>query len=154
MADYFFGDTGAISTPEELARRRRLAHALRMSNVGTMAQNPWEGLNAIASALGGRIAESRLDAVEAAGRQGADEKFRQFLANGLGSRPPADVISDPWMSESQRDFLKPYLQPRSEAPHPMPETSSAKSNLPPVGATPIGIDQGLKGRARKIRPIY
>jgi hypothetical protein len=106
MAGFIFGGKTGIATPEELARRRDLVRAIRTRNGGAVAQDPWEGLNAVADAIGGRLEESRISDAEAAGRQGADEKFQKYLQGGLGSTPQADVISDPWMSESQREFLR------------------------------------------------
>ena len=115
MMDFIFGGDTGIATPEDLARRRELVQAIRARNAGAVAQDPWEGLNAVADAIGGRIEESRINKAEAAGRYGADEKFKRYIQGGLGSPPPADMISDPWMSESQREFLKLY-HPRQKAP--------------------------------------
>lgn len=108
MMDFIFGGDTGITTPEDLARRRELVRAIRARNAGAVSQDPWEGLNAVADAIGGRIEESRINKAEVAGRGGADEKFRKYLQGGLSSPPPADVISDPWMSEGQREFLKLY----------------------------------------------
>lgn len=108
MMDFIFGGDTGIATPEDLARRRELVRAIRARNASAVSQDPWEGLNAVADAIGGRIEESRINKAETAGRGGADEKFKRYIQSGLGSLPPADVISDPWMSESQREFLKLY----------------------------------------------
>lgn len=117
MVDFIFGGNTGITTPEELASRRELVRAIKARNAGAVSQDPWEGLNALADAVGGRIEESRIKDAEIAGRRRADEKFERYIQGGLGSPPPADVISDPWMSENQREFLKLYYpQQKKKAP--------------------------------------
>jgi hypothetical protein len=100
----------AVSSPEELARRRDLVRAIKARAAARTPQNPWEGLNAVAHALGNRFEESRLSAAEATGRQGAHEKFANFLQNGPSTPPSADALSDPWMSMAQRDVLKNFFR--------------------------------------------
>jgi hypothetical protein len=107
-AGFFANPT--VSSPEELARRRDLVRAIKARAAARTPQNPWEGLNAVAHALGNRLEESRLSAAETAGRQGAHEKFATFLQNGPASPPSADALSDPWMSATQRDVLKNFFR--------------------------------------------
>lgn len=135
MMDFIFGGRTGVTSPDELARRRELVRALKARSAGHVPQNMWEGLNSFAEAIGGRIEEGRLDAAEAAGREGADEKFRNFLKSSLGGQAgdPAwlDAVSDPWMPEKQREVLNLY-------PQRQPATSDAKTekttDLPLQGA--------------------
>jgi hypothetical protein len=90
-------------------------------NAGRVPQTAWEGLNAVVEAIGARIENNRLDAAEAAGREGATAKFNALIndqANHatvpprgdrstprpVGNVTPAlaDAYSDPWLSDEQR----------------------------------------------------
>jgi hypothetical protein len=52
-------------------------------------QDPWEGLNAIASAIGGRIEDSRLDEAETEARKRADDRFNSLFN---GSEPAHELV--------------------------------------------------------------
>lgn len=110
MVDFIFGGNTGIATPEDLAKRRQLVQAIKARNAGRVPKDPWEGLNAIADALGGRIEETRTNNAEAAGRSGADEQFKKFLTDAPGAVPPTDMFSNPWLSKNQTDFLKEYAR--------------------------------------------
>lgn len=82
----FGGDTG-VQTPEELARLRAIADALR----GPVApKTVGQGLSAVGEALGYRLANSRANKAEADWRKGGDSVFSAlFGSTGAGSAPPA-----------------------------------------------------------------
>jgi hypothetical protein len=80
----FGGDTG-VQTPEELARLRAIADALR----GPVApKTVGQGLSAIGEALGYRLANSRANKAEVDWRKGGDSVFSAlFGSTGAGSTP-------------------------------------------------------------------
>ncbi|BCG88518.1 hypothetical protein MesoLj113c_46280 [Mesorhizobium sp. 113-3-9] len=82
----FGGDTG-VQTPEELARLRAIADALR----GPVApKTAGQGLSAVGEALGYRLANSRANKAEADWRKGGDSVFSAlFGSTGTGSAPAA-----------------------------------------------------------------
>lgn len=79
----FGGDTG-VQTPEELARLRAIADALR----GPVApKTVGQGLSAIGEALGYRMANGRANKAEADWRKGGDSVFSALFGSGAGSTP-------------------------------------------------------------------
>ena len=84
MLNNIFGKKAGISSPQELERQRELARTIKARSTGRVPQDPWDGLNAIASAIGGRIEDSRLDETETEARKRADDRFNS-LFNGSES---------------------------------------------------------------------
>lgn len=92
MLNFIFGKRGLASTPQELAERREMERAIQARSAGRVPQDPWEGLNSIAQAIGSRVEDSRLDEAETEGRAGADDKFRSLFKAGA---PGATAASPP-----------------------------------------------------------
>ncbi|RVA05994.1 hypothetical protein EN939_28120, partial [Mesorhizobium sp. M7A.F.Ca.CA.002.05.1.1] len=81
----FGGDTG-VQTPEELARLRAIADALR----GPAApKTVGQGLSAIGEALGYRMANGRANRAEADWRKSGDSVFSALFGSGAGSTSAA-----------------------------------------------------------------
>ncbi|TGS47526.1 hypothetical protein EN824_07410 [Mesorhizobium sp. M8A.F.Ca.ET.181.01.1.1] len=81
----FGGDTG-VQTPEELARLRAIADALR----GPVApKTVGQGLSAIGEALGYRLANGRANKAEADWRKGGDTVFSALFGSGAAGSTPA-----------------------------------------------------------------
>ncbi len=78
MPGFIFGKRNLPATPDELARRRSLLNAIKARMSGRVPQDPWEGLNSIAQALGQRYEESRLNEAEAAGRASGNASYAPF----------------------------------------------------------------------------
>lgn len=97
MASFIFGGNTGVSSPQELQERRDFVRAMQARAVGQVPQDPWQGLNAIAAALGGRIQQGRLDKAESEGRAGATSKF-DALFNGS---PQATVTPVSYSPEEQ-----------------------------------------------------
>lgn len=153
MMDFIFGGRTGIASPDDLARRRELVHALRARSAGQVPQNMWEGLNSLTEAIGGRIEEGRLDAAEAAGRKAVDEKFRSFLRSGLSGQADDaawfDTVSDPWLSESQREALRLYRQQQAPGAETGPELGK-----PEMEPTPKHTDIRPNGPGGVVEVTY
>jgi hypothetical protein len=115
MLNYIFGGSTGISSPQELARRREMQRAIQARSVGKVPQDPWEGLNAIASAIGGRIENGRLDEAEINGKATAESAYAP-IAQILAGKGPPDIgslggaLSNEWLNPGQRAIAQTLLQ--------------------------------------------
>jgi len=88
MLNSISGNRTGISSPQELQKQRELARAIKARSTSRMPRDPWEGLNAIASAIGGRIEDGRLDEIEMENRKRADDRFISLFKD---SEPATDL---------------------------------------------------------------
>lgn len=88
MVGYIFGGNTGISSPEELANRRRMAQTLMRNSTERIPQNPWEGLALIANALGGNYSDYKLRQEEEKNRGAADSSFKSILARMTNNGTP------------------------------------------------------------------
>lgn len=85
-AGFIFGGEGLPQTPQELARMRQLANALRARKT---PQNVGEGLQALGDGVASAIINFRANKMERAGREGADKAFMSALGGGSTTSAPA-----------------------------------------------------------------
>lgn len=122
LLSFIFGREADVASPQDLSRRRAIVRALMQRNTTQAPKTLWDGLNAIAGAIGARMADNRLDTAEANARKGANARFNAIFDGraeaGLPRRPAwsapsgsfsptlADVLSDPWLSDEQRSIAR------------------------------------------------
>lgn len=85
----FGGDTG-VDTPQELARKRAIVHALMSSQ--RAPRNVGEGLSALGDGIVANVLNRRADAAEQAGQASAAEAMNPIMASlgiGFPEAPPA-----------------------------------------------------------------
>ena len=109
MASYIWGGNTGIKSPEELERRRAVAEAMLARAVGRTPQNVGEGLTAVGQAIGGRLAENRLNKAERAGRESANDAFSEIIRSlGGGGQTsaytPSVTPADPVNSRIDQAF--------------------------------------------------
>jgi hypothetical protein len=126
MLNYIFGGNTGASSPQELERRREMQRAIQARSAGKVPQDPWEGLNAIAAAIGGRVENSRLDEVETKGKATAESAYAP-IAQILAGKVTPDIgtlggaLSNEWLNPGQRAIAQTLLQQQLAANEPAPE---------------------------------
>lgn len=111
MLNYIFGGRTGVSSPQELAQRRELARTIKARNLGKVPHDLWEGLNAIASAIGGRVEGARLEEAEVEGKASAQSAFApitQALMNNSSPDKAALIgtLSNEWLNPGRRSIAE------------------------------------------------
>ncbi|MBK1870075.1 hypothetical protein [Taklimakanibacter albus] len=96
MVSFIFGGNSGIKSPEELEQRRALARQLVVHSATQQPKNAWEGLGAIADAIGYRVERNRLDEAETKQRGAADGRFNALFQPAAYT--PADAAAAPGLS--------------------------------------------------------
>jgi len=107
---------GGKFSPQDIARRRRLADAYRNAAISGTPQNLGEGLAAVGKALAARGINSGLDEQEASGRESADAVFRAML-EGERTEGPGGIdgrlfsaAQNPFLNDSQRSIVSAMME--------------------------------------------
>ncbi len=134
MLNYIFGGRTGISSPQELAQRREMERAIQARRAGRMPQDPWEGLNSIAQAIGGRVEENRLSAAEARGRAAGESAYAPIAQALAGKGTPefgtlTGALSNEWLSPDQRLIAQSLLRQQLETTDPMYGLRKRKAEL-------------------------
>lgn len=113
MVSFIFGGNTAIKSPEELEQRRALARQLVARSAAQQPKNAWEGLGAIADAIGYRVERNRLDAAETKQRGAADSRFNALFQSAAYT--PTDAAAPLGLSGT---VAKGYAGGRPNTPSP------------------------------------
>ena len=89
---YIFGAGTGIKTPEEAARRRKVAEAIAANMLSRPPQNIGEGLSAIGQALAARGLSRQAARAESEGRAAWQSKYGNLLPELMGGGGAADPV--------------------------------------------------------------
>lgn len=134
MLNYIFGGRTGINSPQELARRREQQRAIQARSAGRLPQDPWDGLNAIASAISGRVENNRLDEAESRGKAAGESAYAP-IAQALAGKGTPDIgtltgaLSNEWLNPGQRSIAQSLLQQHLLTTDPMYGLRKRKAEL-------------------------
>jgi hypothetical protein len=101
IENFVWGPGGQkITTPEQAARRRKIAEAL-IGQSATPAKNWGEGIADVAAALSGTVLQNQIDEQEAAAMEEAGALFGG-LSSASSEADLINALSNPWLNDGQR----------------------------------------------------
>lgn len=136
--DFNLFGTNNIKSPEQLAERRALVRSLIERQMSQQPRNLWDGINNLVGAIGGRIAENRLDGVEKEGQAGAESAWKPFNDALMNKQTPdlsmvTSVLSNPWINPGRRSVAEDFYRQQLEANQPMTPYQKAQLDLDEKG---------------------
>lgn len=140
MAFNLFGNEN--DSPDELAERRALVRALVMRQMSQRPRDMWDGLQNVVGAVGGRIAQSRLDKAEAQGQASAESNFAPLIEALRKRQTPdvdalAEVLSSPWLNPGQRSIAEGLFKQ---------QLAAGQSNAQSKAFSKFGMDPSMTRR--------
>lgn len=112
---FLWGQGGAKLTPDELARRQKVASALMQSNYSPVA-NIWQGLGRVADNVMGAIDQKKLDKQASSANDDRNSQIAALLGQGNQDLVPGLSSNDAVVSALAGDVFK-SRQPKQIAPN-------------------------------------